>query len=287
MKVINVGGCLGGEAYLVLFEKEAFVIDSGFAFSADSMVKKIKDHLNGRILKYCLLTHSHYDHVSGSGHIKDAFPEVEIVASEYGTKILKKPSVLEMIQDMNASIAPQYNITEFNDKTEKIIVDRIVKHGDKLPMEDFDLEVMEMPGHTKCCISFYIERFKLLVACETLGVPTEGELVCPCYLVGYQMTLDAIKKAMELDLEYVITSHAGLLCGKDGDDYLKRSYEYCVRLKEMIVASYQAGISIEDITKMYAQSYYTEEVQKMQPRKAFDLNASYMIPMIIRECIPN
>ena len=52
LKVVNVGCVPGGEAFLLITEEKAAVIDAGFAFTAKPMVKKIKAELGDRPLDY-------------------------------------------------------------------------------------------------------------------------------------------------------------------------------------------------------------------------------------------
>ena len=81
VEFINVGGRPGGDAFLLLTEGHAALVDSGYAFCAGEMVEKIRQNLGERRLDYILLTHSHYDHASGSPNAAEAFPEARVVAS--------------------------------------------------------------------------------------------------------------------------------------------------------------------------------------------------------------
>ena len=52
--ITNVGGTPGGEAFLLVTEEKAALIDSGFACSAGRMVANIKDILQDRPLDYAV-----------------------------------------------------------------------------------------------------------------------------------------------------------------------------------------------------------------------------------------
>ena len=65
LKVVNVGCVKGGEAFLLITEEKSAIYDAGFSFTAKAMVKRIKAELGNRSLDYILLSHSHYDHISG------------------------------------------------------------------------------------------------------------------------------------------------------------------------------------------------------------------------------
>lgn len=92
-------------------------------------------------------------------------------------------------------------------------VDLPVEDGDQIPLDGDTIRIIALPGHTRCCIGFYLETHQILLAPETLGVPIPSGTVMPAYLVGYQMTLDAIAKAAQLPLRELLVSHAGMLYG--------------------------------------------------------------------------
>ena len=71
-------------------------------------------------------------------------------------------------------------------------MDRVVKEGDILNFGDHKITVYETPGHTKCSLSYMVDQ-DVIFASETVGVTT-SEVYMPCYLVGYQMSLDAVEK---------------------------------------------------------------------------------------------
>ena len=46
---------------------------------------------------------------------------------------------------------------------------------------------------------------------------------------------------------------------------------------------YRAGQTEEELIAVDKKRYYTDYARKIQPEAAFDENAKYMIPMVIRE----
>ncbi|WP_411676628.1 MBL fold metallo-hydrolase [Caproicibacter sp.] len=283
MKVTNVGACPGGDAFLILTKQKAALVDSGFSFCADKMIRNIKTLLGNRTLDYVLLTHSHYDHASGSAYCRQSFQNVKVLGSAYAAKIFSKPTAIAVMREMNASAARPYGMTEFTDKLEDLKIDLTVREGDVIDLGDVSLQVMEAPGHTKCSIAFYIPRGKMLISCETMGVHAAEHLVSPACLVGYEMSVNFIKRTMELDIEKLLVPHYGVLTGKSCRDFLADALRSNRQLKEMIVEDYEHGKTQEEIIRHYRDVFYTAECQKNQPVQAFNLNASYLVPMILKE----
>ena len=59
LRTVNCLGHTGGDCFLIKGKGANILIDSGFAFSAEEAVRKIRAELGGESLDYVLLTHSH------------------------------------------------------------------------------------------------------------------------------------------------------------------------------------------------------------------------------------
>jgi glyoxylase-like metal-dependent hydrolase (beta-lactamase superfamily II) len=284
LSIINVGGAPGGDGFLIVTEGKTALLESGFSFCANEMIENIKAELKGRALDYVLLTHSHYDHASGCAYVKRAFKDVKIVSSAYCAKILAKPSAVEVMREMNLSAASLYGYESFVDRLEPIEVDITLTDGEALDFGGLRVVALEAPGHTKCCMSYWIPEKKLLLSCETLGCYTEDGQAAPCYLVGYDISISYIKRIMELKPQYLHIPHYGVLEGEEAESFIKNALNASIALKDLIVGDYKQGKSTEEILEHYRQVFYNDALKSIQPEKAFNLNASYMIPMVIKEC---
>jgi glyoxylase-like metal-dependent hydrolase (beta-lactamase superfamily II) len=120
----------------------------------------------------------------------------------------------------------------------KIDVDICVSEGDMIDLGGETLRAMEAPGHTKCCVSFYMPEKKLLLACETLGCPARPGLVLPCYIVGYEMSVNHIKRLLDMNIDMVLAPQYGLLKGEACRRFLQDALRSAVGLKDMILAEH-------------------------------------------------
>ena len=285
MTVTNVGAVPGGDAFLITTSGKTALIDSGFSFCAEEMIENIKSVLGGRSLDYVLLTHSHYDHASGSAYCPSHFKDVKIVASEYAAKILSKPSAITVMREMNESAALHYGYTKWEDKLDELKVDIAVSEGDEIDLGEISLQVIEAPGHTRCCIAFYIPQEKMLIACETSGCIAGEHLIAPCFLVGYEMSIAHIKRMMSMDIEKILIPHQGVIDGAACRDFPSDSLRSSERLKDIIIEDYRLGKTQDEITEHYKSEFFTPSIARLQPPKAFYLNASYIVPMVIKEVL--
>lgn len=280
----NVGAISGGDAFLITTPTMAAVFDTGFAYCAEEMVENLRRELGDRPLDYILLTHSHYDHASGAPYCKAAWPNAKVVAGEYATKIFAKPSARAFIRDMNDSAAREQGVTTYTDRLEDLSVDIPVKEGDVLQLGEMTFTVLNTPGHTKCSVSFFCQENGLLLSSETSGV-FDGKEVYPCYLVGYQMTLDSIEKMVSCNPKNLVLPHVGLLSEADSQYYLQRAPLRAAEAKDDILRWYGEGLSFAEIKRVYKEKYYTPENAKFQPEKAFDVNLHYIVKLIVQELL--
>ena len=283
MYTIEKIGNLGGEFFLLSSKSKTALIDSGFPCRAKDLVCEVSDKLKGRKLDYIILTHSHYDHAGGSPYFKRAFPESKVVSGKYAAYVFTRPGAVKLIKEMSDFAATLYGITEYEDLTGEIRVDIEVEEGDIIDMGEFTLRAVPSPGHTKCSFSYYSPEAKLLIASETLGV-LAGDTITPCCLVSYNDTIESIKKASVLGAKAILFSHGELLLGKEASDaFFKNSLRAHEDTRKMLKEAKDNGADMDELIALLKKHFYTEETKKIQPEKAFYLNAGYIINCMLKE----
>ena len=286
LKVVNVGCVPGGEAFLLITEEKAAIFDAGFAFTAKPMVKKIKAELGDRPLDYILLSHSHYDHISGASLMKKVWPDAKIVSAEHAAKVFEKPSAMKRISQMNRAAAFYFKKNPFfNNNLSRIHTDIVVRNGDIIDLGSVKLETIEAPGHTRDSLAFWCESERLVMTCETMGVLAGNDSIMPACLVSYRTTMKFIDKLEQLRPNKILYPHYGIV---DGDENCMTVIGWARRdneaARDLIINAYKEGKDVEEIKQLVKDRYYTDIIRKGQPEKAFDLNNKYMVPMIIKEC---
>lgn len=284
LRIVPVGPVIGGECYLIFADDATVLLDSGFHFCGPQLVENLRVALQGKTLDFILLTHSHYDHVLGSPYCKQAFPDAVVVAHDYAAKIFQKSSARTLMRELDAFQAAQYGYRDYPDKIDTLTVDRPVKDGDLLLMGRDTVQIIALPGHTRCCVGYYFQEKQILLAPETLGVPGDADVVVPAYLVGYQMTLDSIARAQQLPLRELLTPHAGMLYGEACQRYLARSAQCCQIGRDAILTAHGQGADLDELVEVFRQKFYPTSQPNLYPEKAFQTNVRVQIPLILREC---
>lgn len=279
----NVGAMPGSDAFLMLTEDKTALLDSGFSFCAEKMLDNISRKLAGRDLDYVLLTHSHYDHASGSVYCRKRWPRLQIVGSAHSAKVLGKESARSLMRQLNDSAAQQQGVEKYEDLLSQLSIDRVVAEDDEIDLGKMRLRVLELPGHTRCSIGFYAEKEKLLLGCETLGVLSGKHLVMPCCLVSYEDSLQAIARVAKLEIESLLLPHTGLLQGKECKQFLADAKYWLEESRRRIRKADAESTSEAGLRQIFKDLFYTDLTRQNQPEKAFDLNASYIIPLMLKK----
>ena len=283
LKITDVRVVPGDSAFLIDDGKTAVLYDTGFAFTGSALADNIQKVLGQRSLDYILLTHSHYDHALGSAYVKKAYPCAKVVAGAYAGKIFRKPSARAVMRELDRKAAEKYGITDYEDRIDALRVDISVKDGDVLACGDLRFTVIELPGHTRCSIGFYLEEKKLFLGTETLGVYFGENTYLPSYLVGYQMALDSFQKAKRLEIESILLPHYGVVDKEEALVYLDRSEMVAKETAQTIQALFRSGKTQEEIVSYFEQTVYKENVAPTYPIDAFRLNTGIMAGLIRKE----
>ncbi len=144
--------------YLIIDEAtdEAAVIDPGWYgdIIKDALAK---ENVN---LKYVLLTHGHFDHVSGVY----GFQHVE------GAKVVIHECDREHLLDPKKSLAEG----NFPEPHQPVCADILVKDGDIIKLGESEIKVMHTPGHTNGSVCYILEDDRVIFSGDTLFCMTAG-----------------------------------------------------------------------------------------------------------------
>ena len=285
--IIPVGAAPGSEAFLLITPQKTALFDSGFAYCAGELIKNIERALSGRTLDYIILSHTHYDHCSGAAYCLERWPDVKIIAGTYSARVFSRPGALRTIRSMNESAAIERGHELQNPGLlEKLRVDIPVAEGDTIDLGDLTFRVIESPGHTWCSISMYCETEQLLIVSESQGMyGGQQGFVIPGFMVGYAVSVESVKKVMDLPVKTIMFPHMGPRTSPEIDGFFESALTCFEETKNAVLDAYRAGKRDEDLLRVLTDRFFSAEAAQYQPKRAFLLNSSYMIPMLVRECL--
>lgn len=283
LKITDVRVLKGDSAFLIDSGKTAVLYDTGFAFTGYRLAENIKNELKSRKLDYIFLTHSHYDHALGSAYVRRYYPDVKVVAGEYASRIFAKDSAKAVMRDLDKKFAQTNGVTDYEDLINELKADITVKDSDKIQAGDMCFTALDLPGHTRCSVGYYLESEKLLLSSETLGVFDGESTVVPSYLVGIQTTLDSIDKVAALDIDHILLPHFGLLDKEKTKLYLANAKKSAQETFEEIAKMLKAGKTKEECVKFFKDKFYKGYIKTIYPIDAMMLNTSITVDLIAKE----
>ncbi|MFK7825228.1 MAG: MBL fold metallo-hydrolase [Oligoflexales bacterium] len=179
-------------SYIVYDEdnKDAIVIDPVLDFdppsgktsleSFDKLISFLKTkNLNLRMI---LETHAHADHLSSSQNIKEIYPNAVLGVSEHITKVQK---VFKNVFNLGNDF-----------RTDGSQFDRLLKDGETIQAGGLEFMVIQTPGHTPACVSFYFEG--VVFTGDALFMPDFGTGRCDFPDGSSKALYHSIRKLYEL-----------------------------------------------------------------------------------------
>ena len=282
LTITDVRSIPGDSAFLIDDGTTAVLYDTGFGFTGYAVADNVQRILGDRPLDYILLTHSHYDHALGSVYLRKRYPHVQVVAGAYANKIFGKPTARAVMRDLDQKASEASGVTAYEDLIDDLRADICVCDGDVIQCGQMQFTAVELPGHTKCSVGYYLAENHLLLGSETLGVYFGEGVYLPSFLVGYQMTLDSIRKARQMEIEQILLPHYGVVGGREAQSYLSNGEETAKRVFHMISEQLHFGKTTEEILEYMTEVLYTEQVKPAYPYDAFRMNSEIMIKLVQR-----
>ncbi len=164
-KIIGIKVLSDNVIWLWIKNKSVVVIDPA---TSQPVIEYLKT--NNLYLEAILQTHHHSDHIGGTEELKKEWPNIKIIASEK-----EKDRI------------PFQNLS--------------VKDGDKLPLLDEEVQVIEVEGHTKSHIAFFLKnKVPVLFIGDTLFSAGCGRI----FEGTFKQMFNSLKKIKSLPINTLI-----------------------------------------------------------------------------------
>ncbi len=264
------------------------VFDAGFCYLGKCYADAIREVLGGRQLAYCFLSHSHFDHCGAVAVLKRRFPPMKVVASPRASATLKRPNALALIDRLSRGSLDMIrrNAMDFQaqDHFRPFTVDIKARDGDCFRVSDrATVQVIDTPGHTRDCISFYIPQARVLICSEAAGIadPT-GYIVSDC-LVDYDMYRTSMEKLAGLQAKVVCLGHRYAFTGEDAERYLSRAMAFCRDFRDRVVRCWQEeqGDTARVLARLKSFEYDGKPEPK-QPEAAYVINLEARVRAVLK-----
>jgi len=265
------------------------IFDAGFTFLGEIYAKEIKKILGDRQVEYLFLTHAHFDHCGSVSILKKYFPLMKVITSKKAKDILGRPNAIKLIKALNQASEEVVGDIEIDfassGEFEPFEIDKTVKDGDILKISNgLSIQIIETPGHTSDCLSYYIQEKKILISSEAAGQPDlTGYIVSDC-LLDYDQYFSSMKRLSLLDIEILCPGHLFVYTGNDAKKYLRESMLECERFRKLVELCLDEEDGDLDRVKIRIKKMeYDSNDGPKQPEPAYLLNLEARIKAVAKK----
>jgi len=273
--------------YLLDGEKPA-IFDAGLAFFGKIYADGIRQVLGRRNLQYCFLTHSHFDHCGSVSFLKKEFSDLKVMASAKAKKVLGRPNALALIRKLTRANEPLaktigIELVEFQ-RFEPFEVDVTLKDGEFIKLSpDLTVQVVETPGHTRDCLSYFIPQKKVLLCSEAAGVPDATGYIVSEALVDFDQYYESMSRLSEVEFYVLCLGHRQVLIGQDANDYFRKSMTHCRDFLNLVESSLiEEGGNVQKVLAQIKTIQYDPIQGPKQSEPAYLLNLEAKVKAIQR-----
>lgn len=170
MKIKTLNNYMNDENTYIVYDentKNGFVIDPGYR--CGGILKAAED--DGIIIKYILITHCHYDHISDLEELRRKTGAL-LVSGNKGSINISDPDINLSVSGLGYELLAKKS-------------DIVLKDNEKFIVDGIDIKCFYTPGHTNCGVCYLVNDKKLFTG-DTLFLRSIGRSDLP---TGNQDTL--------------------------------------------------------------------------------------------------
>lgn len=252
------------------------LIDSGYSFTGELYAEAVKKILGKRGPRWCLITHTHFDHVGAVGYFKKLFPEMQIAGSEIARQIVSKQKALDHIASLNHFAENLYltDTPSCNTPFTPFQIETVLSENDILSIgESLHVSVIETPGHTKDSLSFFLNEHKTIFTGDSGGIFHESGYAFYDFLSGCAPYLHSLNKICNICPEIICQGHYNVIKGTESEKYIKELVPGCLKFIKLVseILAKQNG-DINSCMNIIKSLEYDVLSEPKQPEPAYLLN---------------
>jgi glyoxylase-like metal-dependent hydrolase (beta-lactamase superfamily II) len=248
--------------YLLEGNNVSMIVSGGLSYIVSDILQQFKEFdIDETRVRKLLILHSHFDHVGIVPFFKRRHPEIEVYASERSWEILQMDKATLTINEFGRNVARRmenedvystYDLDWRND-----VSGHIVREGDRIDLGGVEVSILEIPGHSSCCIAAYVPELKALFPTDGGGIPFDNTIVSSgnSNYTKYEQSLVRLK---DLEVDYYCADHYGYITGNEAREFISKSIRMAKENRARIEEVYRSTRDIDAAAQKLTSSFYEE-----------------------------
>jgi 2-aminobenzoylacetyl-CoA thioesterase len=257
--------CLGREesgVYLLEGDDSSMIVSGGMSYIVSDILQQFNEFgIDEKRMKKLLILHSHFDHVGIVPFIKRRHPKIEVYASQRGWEVLQMDKAILTINEFGRNVARRMGkgdvYSAYDLEWRKDVSGTTIREGDRIDLGGLEVSILEIPGHSSCCIAAYVPELKALFPTDGGGIPFDKTIVSSgnSNYTQYQQSLERLK---DLEVDYYCADHYGYVTGAEAREFISRSIESAKKNRAWMEEVYRSTRDIDAAAQELTSSFYQE-----------------------------
>ena len=248
--------------YLLEGKDGFMIVNGGMSYIVPDLLRQLKEFgiAEEKITKLLIL-HAHFDHVGVVPFFKRRYPKLEVYASSRGWEILQMEKAINTINEFSRTVTKKLGKEEvystFDLDWRDDVTGKTLREGERIDLGGLEVSILEIPGHSSCCIAAYVPEFKALFPTDGGGIPFD-ETIMTSGNSNYTKYQQSLEKLKGLEVEYYCADHYGYVIGEEARAFISKSIEMARQQRARIEEAYRSTKDIDLAAQKLISSFYNE-----------------------------
>ena len=248
--------------YLLEGKDGFMIVSGGMSYIVPDLLRQLKAFdIDEEQISKLLILHAHFDHVGIVPFFKRRHPKLEVYASRRGWEILQMEKAINTINEFSRTVTKRVRKEEvystFDLDWRDDVTGKTVREGDRVDLGGLEVSILEIPGHSSCCIAAYVPEFKILFPTDGGGIPFDQTIVTSGNS-NYTQYQESLEKLQGLDVEYYCADHYGYVTGEEAREFIPKTIEMAKQLRVRMEEAYRSTKDIDLAAQKLISSFYDE-----------------------------
>jgi glyoxylase-like metal-dependent hydrolase (beta-lactamase superfamily II) len=246
--------------YLLEGNEEAMVVSGGMSYIVPEILQQFDEFgIDEEKISKILILHSHFDHVGVIPFFKRRLPRTEVYASARAWEVLQMEKAVATINEFSRNVAKRMEEEEayfiYDLEWRDDVTGKAVREGDQIDLGGLTVSVLEIPGHSSCCIAAYVPEQKALFPSDGGGIPFDETIITSgnSNYTRYQKSLEKLK---DLAVEIYCADHYGYITGEEAKTFIPKTIEMAKQNRTLMEEVYHSTRDVDLAARKLVSSFY-------------------------------